>query len=45
VLATNPFRRFYEKLGGRLILEKPIERGGQPFMEVAYGWNDLNTFG
>jgi hypothetical protein len=35
--------RFYEKLGGQLILEKSIERSGQALVEVAYGWNDLNT--
>jgi GNAT superfamily N-acetyltransferase len=43
VLALNPFRRFYEALGGQLICEKEIERGGKSFIEVAYGWSDLSA--
>ncbi|HUJ24142.1 MAG TPA: GNAT family N-acetyltransferase [Bryobacteraceae bacterium] len=45
VLALNPFRKFYEALGGRVIAEQEIERGGQSFTEIAYGWSDLSTFG
>jgi GNAT superfamily N-acetyltransferase len=41
VLATNPGRAFYERLGGRQLAEQTIEIGGQPVMEVAYGWPDL----
>jgi GNAT superfamily N-acetyltransferase len=44
VLAANPFREFYEALGGKVIAEQQIERGGQSFTERAYGWQDLNTF-
>ena len=44
VLALNPSRRFYECLGGRVIGQQQIERGGQPFIEVAYGWQSLNVF-
>jgi GNAT superfamily N-acetyltransferase len=44
VLALNPSRRFYEALGGQLITEQQIERGGQLFTEVAYGWIDLTVF-
>lgn len=44
VLAANPFRRFYEKLGGQIIAEQSIERSGQSFLEVAYGWKDLSKF-
>ena len=44
VLAENPFRNFYEALGGKLIREQTIERWGQEFIEVAYGWNDLAAF-
>lgn len=44
VLALNPSRRFYERLGGTLIGERQIERGGQTFTEVAYGWQTLNVF-
>jgi GNAT superfamily N-acetyltransferase len=44
VLAANPFRKFYEALGGKVVAEQQIERGGQSFIESAYGWQDLNTF-
>lgn len=44
VLAANPFRKFYEALGGTVVAEQQIERGGQSFTECAYGWQDLNTF-
>jgi GNAT superfamily N-acetyltransferase len=44
VLAENPFRQFYEALGGKLVTEQQIECGGQSFTESAYGWQDLNTF-
>ena len=42
VLALNPYRRFYERLGGRPIAEQEIERGGQVFLEIAYGWPDIS---
>jgi GNAT superfamily N-acetyltransferase len=44
VLALNPARRFYERLGGKVIGQQNIELGGQPFTEVAYGWESLNDF-
>jgi GNAT superfamily N-acetyltransferase len=44
VLALNPSRKFYECLGGKVIAQQPIERGGQTFIEVAYGWQSLNVF-
>src|SRR5579864_6946505 len=40
VLAANPFRKFYEALGGKVMAEQQIERGGQSFTEIAYGWQD-----
>ncbi|HLJ47188.1 MAG TPA: GNAT family N-acetyltransferase [Bryobacteraceae bacterium] len=43
VLALNPYRRFYESLGGLSISEQELERGGQQFVEVAYGWRDLSV--
>mgnify|MGYP001171556972 CR=1 FL=1 len=40
-LADNaPARRFYERLGGVVVAEQPIEIG-KPLVEVAYGWPDL----
>jgi GNAT superfamily N-acetyltransferase len=44
VLARNPSRKFNEAFGGRLITEKEIERGGEFFVEMAYGWRDLSEF-
>jgi hypothetical protein len=44
VLELNPSRRFYECLGGKAIGHQQIERGGQTFVEVAYGWPSLNIF-
>ena len=44
VLGRNPSRKFYEALGGRLLIEKRIERGGEWYEEVAYGWDDLRPF-
>jgi GNAT superfamily N-acetyltransferase len=41
VLARNPSRRFYEALGATIITEQQIERGGQSYTEIAYGWSDL----
>ncbi len=43
VLAENPFRAFYEALGGKYVSEKEIVIGGAPLIEVAYGWNELNA--
>lgn len=42
VLTLNPYRKFYEALGATVIGEKTIERGGQSFVEIAYGWQDLS---
>jgi GNAT superfamily N-acetyltransferase len=44
VLARNPFRKFYDALGGKVIAEREHERGGQMIPEVAYSWRDLNAF-
>ena len=44
VLALNPASIFYERLGGKVIGEQQIERGGQTFIEVAYGWESLSVF-
>lgn len=41
VLERNPYRRFYEALGGTRIGEQTTERGGESFVEIAYGWQDL----
>ncbi len=41
VLKDNPYRAFYESLGGLLIGEKPIKIGKDELIEVAYGWEDI----
>jgi ribosomal protein S18 acetylase RimI-like enzyme len=42
VLRENaPARRFYERLGGRVVGERTQVDGEQEFDEVAYGWDDL----
>ena len=42
VLADNPSRRFYERIGGRPVREKKIKIGGADFVEVAYAWSDIH---
>ena len=36
-------RRFYEGLGGELLVEQPFEWDGMHLVEVGYGWRDLTT--
>ncbi len=43
VLGLNPYRKFYEALGATVIGEKTIERGGKPWVDIAYGWQDLSA--
>lgn len=43
VLDSNPTRGFYERMGGVLAGEQPIEIGGLTYREVAYGWEDLGA--
>jgi ribosomal protein S18 acetylase RimI-like enzyme len=43
VVRANPARFFYERLGGRQIMHRPIPVGGQPIEAVAYGWKDLRA--
>lgn len=42
VLAENPFRAFYESLGGKYVSEKEIIIGDLPLIEVVYGWRSLD---
>lgn len=43
-LARNePARRFYERLGGRVVAERTSPVGAQRLDEVAYGWADLKS--
>ena len=40
VLAANPARAFYERLGGQPVREKTEMIGGAPLLHIAYGWRD-----
>ena len=42
VVAENPYRRFYESLGGRLVREKAVEVGGKTVLDVGYGWEEIH---
>jgi GNAT superfamily N-acetyltransferase len=37
----NPFRRFYEKLGGRILARAEWRVGGVTVEEMAYGWPEI----
>lgn len=41
VLAENPYRRFYESLGGVVVAETKVQIGRQTLLEIAYGWRDF----
>lgn len=43
VLAANPYRPFYEALGGKVIGEKETTIGGVNVAGVAYGWQDIEV--
>lgn len=43
VLASNPSRGFYERLGGQFTREKQVDIAGTSLSEVAYGWPDIHT--
>jgi L-amino acid N-acyltransferase YncA len=44
VLADNPSRGFYERLGGQQVTQKTAPVGGMDLLEIAYGWYDLQAF-
>lgn len=43
VLAANPARSFYERLGGKRVRGSRIEIGGELLDEVGYGWADTRA--
>lgn len=44
VLADNPSRRFYERLGAQELMEQKIMHiGGANLLEIAYGWQNLQS--
>ena len=42
VLEENPYRRFYESLGGTEFRRETMSIGGHDLVEVAYGWADIS---
>jgi len=43
VLASNPYRRFYERLGGKYVSSGEILIGESSYEKVSYGWKDLSS--
>jgi ribosomal protein S18 acetylase RimI-like enzyme len=43
VIAENPYRRFYEMLGGKASGEKTKDIGGKMVVEVGYGWETIDA--
>jgi ribosomal protein S18 acetylase RimI-like enzyme len=41
IMAENPYRRFYETLGGRIVGKIEKQRGSKLIPEIAYGWRDI----
>jgi L-amino acid N-acyltransferase YncA len=44
VFTGNPFRVFYEALGGSVVAARFVDRYGGHLAETAYGWDNLDTF-
>lgn len=44
VLASNPYRRFYDKLGGKVVAEKEYHPAGHVLKGDGYGWENLDKF-
>jgi ribosomal protein S18 acetylase RimI-like enzyme len=42
VMAENPYRAFYESLGGSLVREKSVQVGGKMILDVGYGWEEIH---
>jgi GNAT superfamily N-acetyltransferase len=40
-LKQNPYRKFYERMGGKLLGEETTAIAGREMLQVAYGWPDL----
>lgn len=42
-LEISPFRKFYEKMGGKIIGRSSHKIGDETYATVLYGWNDLEN--
>jgi GNAT superfamily N-acetyltransferase len=45
VLEGNPAEAFYRRLGGRRTGTQTLTIGNADYLEVAYGWSDLGSYG
>jgi len=45
VLADNPARTFYERLGGVAVSEVTRDFAGKALREIGYGWSDTPNYG
>jgi GNAT superfamily N-acetyltransferase len=43
VFTQNPYRAFYEALGGRVVADRFIDKYGGHLSETAYGWDNLEA--
>ena len=43
VLSSNPYQKFYERLGGVYLREKTIQIGDAVLFEKAFGWKDIRA--
>jgi ribosomal protein S18 acetylase RimI-like enzyme len=43
VLEDNPYKRFYESIGGRLLGAKEITMGGTRLRESGFGWSSIDS--
>lgn len=39
---ASPYRPFYDKMGGQLVMKRPVEIEGTTFDAVVYGWQNLS---
>lgn len=42
VLEDNPYRKFYESIGGQQVGRRTIKIGASELPEVAYGWQEIS---
>lgn len=43
VLGGTPAAGFYERLGARVVKSTPIVMDGEPYLDVVYGWPDIEA--
>lgn len=44
VLKDNNSRNFYEQMGGKVVDSKTVDFSGKKLIELAFGWEDINSF-